>query len=412
MAGFGLNSDAAAEPATADLIITNVKIYRSPSQPVIDVGSVWLQDGNILRVEAGAGLPNAGADVERVDGRGRVLTAGYWNSHVHFSPPTWTDPGEMNDAELRALMERMLIRWGFTTVVDTGSDPRWTDALERRLRAGLPGPRILRTAGSFVGKGASPAYLDFKLPELETPEQARKATAAMVDLKPQGIKIFTGSFAGPGKALHMTQEVVDEITKTAHGAGLWVMAHPQSLRGMELAVNGGVDILAHTAPDAGRLPKDLVRAMVKHNVALIPTLQLWRFELSRAGAPPRAVDRFQQTGVDQLRDFASAGGEVLFGTDVGYMTDLDPTEEYQKMTEAGLGFRRILTSLTTAPARRFDSVAGGERGSEARGTITPGEPADLVLLASDPATDPTAFARPAMVFRNGLEIYSAPTGRP
>jgi imidazolonepropionase-like amidohydrolase len=47
------------------------------------------------------------------------------------------------------------------------------------------------------------------------------------------------------------------------------------------------------------------------------------------------------------------GGEVLFGTDVGYMTAYDPTEEYALMAKAGMTLLQILASLTAGPTERF-----------------------------------------------------------
>jgi hypothetical protein len=49
---------------------------------------------------------------------------------------------------------------------------------------------------------------------------------------------------------------------------------------------------------------------------------------------------------------------VLFGTDAGYMTVLDPTEEYVRLAEAGLTPMQILAALTTAPAARWRAPTG------------------------------------------------------
>ena len=70
--------------------------------------------------------------------------------------------------------------------------------------------------------------------------------------------------------------------------------------------------------------------------------------------------------------------QPLFGTDVGYMSDYDPTEEYVLMAEAGMSFRQILASLTTAPAEQF-----GE--SKQLGWVAAGFQADLVILKNDPS---------------------------
>jgi imidazolonepropionase-like amidohydrolase len=119
----------------------------------------------------------------------------------------------------------------------------------------------------------------------------------------------------------------------------------------------------------------------------------------REGIPPPAARRLMDEAVAQVRAFSSAGGEILFGTDVGYTDANDTEEEYRLMSRGGMSFRRILASLTTNPARRF-----GDSGR--RGRVVPGEEADLVILAADPASDVTAFSRVRFTIRAGKVIYS------
>ncbi len=45
----------------------------------------------------------------------------------------------------------------------------------------------------------------------------------------------------------------------------------------------------------------------------------------------------------------NAAAQVTGFTDVGYMTDHDPTHEYLLLGRAGLSFRQILTALATEP---------------------------------------------------------------
>jgi imidazolonepropionase-like amidohydrolase len=101
-----------------------------------------------------------------------------------------------------------------------------------------------------------------------------------------------------------------------------------------------------------------------------------------------------------LRAYSNAGGQILFGTDVGYMTDYDPTDEYVLMSRAGLTPMQILASLTTAPSERFKESA-------TRGTIAPGRDADLAVLAADPAQDAANFAKVRYTIRHGRIIYQA-----
>ena len=215
----------------------------------------------------------------------------------------------------------------------------------------------------------------------------------------EGVKIFTGSFQTPEHTILLPAEIVAAVTKTAHANGAFVVAHPTSRQGVVNAVMNGVDVLAHTAPPAGRFDDNLIRAIVERNVAMVPTLKLWSWELGRTGVPRVVIDAFERRGVGQVRQLHVAGGELLFGTDVGYMTDFDPRREYELLEQAGLGFGAILRMLTTNPARRF--------GEGETGTVRAGAPGDLVVYEDDPALSPASFSRVAYAIRGGRIVYEA-----
>jgi imidazolonepropionase-like amidohydrolase len=70
------------------------------------------------------------------------------------------------------------------------------------------------------------------------------------------------------------------------------------------------------------------------------------------------------------------------------------------MSRAGLGFREILASLTTGPAERYGL-------SRRSGRVAPGQDADLVVLASDPAQDARAFVNVRYTFQRGRMIWES-----
>jgi imidazolonepropionase-like amidohydrolase len=109
--------------------------------------------------------------------------------------------------------------------------------------------------------------------------------------------------------------------------------------------------------------------------------------------------------VAEVRQFARAGGQILFGTDVGFLTDHDPTEEYEHMARAGLTWQDILASLTTNPAMRFSE-------SRRRGRVEKGMDGDVVVLQADPAKDIRAFANVGYTIRGGQLIYNASSYSP
>jgi imidazolonepropionase-like amidohydrolase len=197
----------------------------------------------------------------------------------------------------------------------------------------------------------------------------------------------------------MPLDLAKAAVTEAHRTGKPVFAHPANQQGIELCLQSGVDILAHTTPDGGPWDSSLIARLKAANVALIPTLALWHVE-SR-GVPAADFEKgMKETALQQLRAYSEAGGQILFGTDVGYIDQFDTTEEFTWMSRAGLTFQQILASLTTNPAARFGDSAH-------RGRIAPGMDADLAVLSADPALDSTAFAKIRYTIRSGNVIYQA-----
>ncbi|HZW90207.1 MAG TPA: amidohydrolase family protein, partial [Myxococcaceae bacterium] len=187
-------------------------------------------------------------------------------------------------------------------------------------------------------------------------------------------------------------------TAAAHRHGLVVFAHPQTAEGLEAALSGGVDVLAHTDPDAGPWSPELVRRLLARHMALVPTLSLNRVITDQSQMSAAVRDRFIAAGKEQLRAFSAAGGEVLFGTDVGFLPEKDTDEEVRHMSEAGMDWRAILVSLTTAPARRMKDTA--------RGSLAVGAPADLVLVEGDPRADVQALTRVRGTWVAGKSVFA------
>lgn len=385
-----------------NLALVGAKIYPSPTEKPIMDGVVLIENGKIKAVGEN-GKIKIPPDTKILDCQGLTLTAGFWNSHVHFTEPKLMNPS-LSSSELTEHFQQMLTRFGFTTVFDTGSSIEITKKIRGRIASGeVSGPRILTAGEPLYPKDGVPIYLSdlkIKLPEVDSAEQAVLLVKEKIENGADGVKIFAGSWLGGDKVATMPLEIVKAITAETHRRGKLVLAHPQSLEGLQTAVDGGVDVLVHTAPDSGTWNKDLISKMKRRNVALIPTLKLWRFELEKEKLPAEVIRKFQNAGVEQLRAYAGAGGQILFGTDVGYMTDYDTAEEFLLMSQAKMDFRQILASLTTAPAKRFG--ASGKTGKIARGMD-----ADIVLLAGDPATDVKNLSSVKYTIRQGKIIYQS-----
>jgi imidazolonepropionase-like amidohydrolase len=401
----GMTPGGASDPAPATALVGG-RVQVSPDAAVISDGVVVLRgrlitavgDRNTVRVPPGA---------EVIDCAGATVTAGFWNSHVHFTQAVWTGAATAPAARLTDALRAMLTSYGVVRVLDTGSEPGNTDALRQRIESGeLPGPLIMRASGTFVPVGGSPYYvLPARLPELTSPSAASAMVDVVVDRGAEGVKLFTGSWASRTSIVVMPLDVVKAAADAAHRRGKFVIAHPSNSAGARAAIEGGVDILAHTFPtELDRRPWDraLPGMMRERGMALVPTLKLFPYELKKVDVPPAVVATVLGNGQAQLRAFAELGGQVLFGTDVGYMTDYDPTDEYVFMQAAGLSYARILAALTTAPAERFGAAAR-------TGRLAPGMIADVVVLEGDPERDVRALTKVRYTVRDGRVIYRKPS---
>lgn len=395
---------APAADAARVTALVGGRVQVSPDAAAIDDGVVLMEGRVITAVgtRAEVAVPR-GATI--VDCAGATVIAGFWNSHVHFTQPVWADaataPAERLDEALRA----MLTSYGIVRVLDTGSLPTNTVALRRRIESGeIAGPAIMMASGSLVPEGGSPYYvLPARLPEATDRATTTAIVETVLDGGADGIKLFTGSWASRQSIVVMPIDLVRAATDAAHRRGKFVIAHPSNSAGARVAIEGGVDILAHTFPsELDRRPWDraLPPMMGERGMALVPTLKLFPYELRKAGLPAEVVQIVLGFAQAQLRAFVDLGGEVLFGTDVGYMTDYDPRDEYVYMQEAGLSYAQILASLTTAPARRL----GGARA----GRLAPGADADVVVVNGAPERDIRALGDVRYTIRAGRTIYRKP----
>jgi imidazolonepropionase-like amidohydrolase len=395
----------AYEPGRAsDLALVGAKIYPSPTERPIENGQILIHDGHILAVGPSPSIKIPRA-AEVIDCKGLVVTAGFWNSHVHILLPSLLHAEKLSSKQISSQLEEMLTRWGFTTVFDIGSVLDNTNLIRRRIESGeVKGPRILTVGEPFWGKGGTPIYVTgfleanhISIPEVESSAQAAERVRQQIHDGADGIKVFTGSVEQDG-ILIMPLELAKAIVAEAHRAGKPVFAHPSNPQGLEVALQSGVDILAHTTPIGGPWGLSLVQRMKAAHMALIPTLTLWHVE-SRNESPEEFEKGMNTVVLPELRAYSEAGGEILFGTDVGYIPQFGTSEEFVWMSRAGMSFQHILQSLTTNPAQRFgDSTHSGR--------VAKGMDADLVVLGADPAQDATAFSRVRYTIRGGKIIYS------
>jgi imidazolonepropionase-like amidohydrolase len=332
---------------------------------------------------------------------GCVVTAGFWNTHVHFTEPKWRSSGRKPTGTLNAQLREMFTSRGFTTVVDTGSYPPDTLALRRRIESGeLIGPSIYTSGPGvyppngipYYVRGSIPFWLRPFVPQPSTPAAATRITERNLGRGADLVKLFTGSYVARGKVVTMPETIARAATTVAHSHGRLVFSHPSNLEGTRVAIGAGVDVLAHPPDSTEGVDRSVLQHMVDQGMAMIPTLKMFEDTVT---TDPNYLDPIHEV----IRQFRAMGGELLFGTDVGYLRDYRTDGEFRGLGSSGIDPRGVLRMLTTAPAGRF-------RLSTEVGTITAGKRADLTVLGGDPMEDPLAFSNVRATIRAGKPLYT------
>jgi imidazolonepropionase-like amidohydrolase len=379
------------------LAIEHSRIYVSPTDPPIEDGTVLIRDGLIAEVGRHVDVP---VDAAIVPCDHCVVTAGFWNAHVHFTEPKWTMAEWKHSDTLNGQLADMFLSRGFTTVIDLGSNPADTFSIRRRVEKGeLAGPYIY-TAGTalypphgapFYLRETMPRWMVAMLPQPTTPEDAQRIVRRNLSSGADLTKLFTGSWIARGHVLPMSLNIAAAAVSTSHLSGKLVFAHPSNLSGVEVAIHSGVDVLAHAADDTNGVDAALLSSAIHNNMAMIPTLKMFTKTVTK---DPHYMDPI----CAEVQQFHELGGTLIFGTDVGYMGDYSTDGEFVELGRSGLDWKTVLGMLTTNPAERMGVSAS-------KGTVTAGKLADLTILDADPAEGLTNFSRVRAVVRSGKVLW-------
>jgi len=402
IAGFLASAVQAQQPWALDA----VKIYPAPDVSPI-TGTIVIAGTKIRAVVAAS--DKGTTSVPRASQcNGGVVVAGFQNSHVHFTADEFRDARNLAAAELDSALTRMLTRYGYTTVFDIASDRDNTLALRDRIEKGdVRGPRILTAALPLFPSNGLPVYIKHmptellnKLPQPSSEAEALRIVRENFAAGTDGAKLFIATPQGDGTIKRMPLEIARVAVDEAHRRHKLAFAHPTDIQGIEDALEAHVDILAHPPLGApAPWPEALMKQVRDAGMSMMPTLKLLQVELEKQGVTAAVAEQVLTENVAEFGKFAAMGGQVLFGTDVGYVTDYDPAREYELMAQAGLTSMQILASLTTTPALRWKE-------QKQRGRIAGGMNADIVVLDADPADSPRNFAAVRCAIRNGEIIYA------
>jgi imidazolonepropionase-like amidohydrolase len=320
--------------------------------------AVIVEGGMITFAGPSAGSPPADERLE-VDG---FLMPAVADRHVHVR---LADPGAVLLGGVAAVRDLAWPADEILALADASELPSFN------------GPLIRAAGPMLTGRGGYPTKERWAPPgtglELEGPEHTARAVNELAGRGAGVIKVSLNAEAGPTP----TDAELAALVESAHGRGLPVAAHVQGVSQAERAVGAGLDEFAH-APWTERLSEQLLEAAAR-TMRVVSTLDI----LSFGEVTPEL-----RTACDNLVRFRAAGGQVVYGTDLGngaIPPGIDVREALLLHEAVRMSPEEVLIAMTAT-------------------RLEPGAPADLIALGRDPLEELDALRDLKLVVRAGRVV--------
>ncbi|HWZ66384.1 MAG TPA: amidohydrolase family protein [Stellaceae bacterium] len=383
--------------------------------------TVVVRDQRIEAVttRAGGDLPS---EAEVIDVSGMTILPGLIDCHDHLAMHGYDlarrwgiDEPQSTRALRTAKVLQDTLAVGYTAVRDAGGlDAGFKRAIDEGL---IAGPRlvislcIVSPIGG-IGDRVSPSGFSCCLPN--DPLLPDSVVNSLADVRPvvrrivragaDVIKCATtgGASSRPGHGPRDGAFNLDEmqaLTKEAHALDRRVMCHALGGRGLQIAIEAGVDSIEHGCY-LDEEP-ELLDMMAERGTFFVPTFAVYEYHRKSALAHVRErAQHLQEHHAESLRRAFAAGVKIAAGTDAGGHGHPSNAMEIECLVKAGLTPLQALRAATGWAAE----CLGLERDV---GTVEKGKLADLVVVAGDPLNDVAVLqdhAHIALVLKGGETV--------
>jgi imidazolonepropionase-like amidohydrolase len=403
-------------------VLKNARLIDGTGATPIEGATVVIRDDRIDAVTTRS-QSDWPAKAEIIDVSGMTMLPGLIDCHDHMANHRYSlehrwrldEPQSTRHLRTAAVLKQTLAA-GYTMIRDAaGCDAGFKRAIEEGL---IEGPRLVLSLSIIspiggIGDAVSPSGLplddcccipgDPLLPEsvVNSLADVRPVVRRMVRAGADVIKCATtgGASSRPGHGprdgafnLDEMQALVDE----AHALDRRVMCHALGGRGLDIAIEAGVDSIEHGCY-LDEDPRHLER-MAERGIFFVPTLLV--YEYHRKSPQPHVRERAQallEHHVTSIKRALQIGVKVVAGTDAGGHGHPANAGELECLVKSGMTSMQALQAATGWAAEclgRQDEL----------GTIQPGKLADLVVVAGDPLADIAVLrdsSRIALVIKDG-----------
>jgi imidazolonepropionase-like amidohydrolase len=403
-------------------VLKNARLLDGTGAAPVDGATVVIRDNRIEAVTT-RNQSDWPAEAEIIDVSGMTVLPGLIDCHDHMANHRYSlehrwrldEPQSTRHLRTAAVLKQTLAA-GYTMIRDAaGCDAGFKRAIEEGL---IEGPRLVLSLSIIspiggIGDAVSPSGLplddcccipgDPLLPEsvVNSLADVRPVVRRMVRAGADVIKCATtgGASSRPGHGPRDGAFNLDEmlaLVDEAHALDRRVMCHALGGRGLDIAIEAGVDSIEHGCY-LDEDPRHLER-MAERGIFFVPTLLV--YEYHRKSPQPHVRERAEallEHHVTSIKRALQIGVKVVAGTDAGGHGHPANAGELECLVKSGMTPMQALQAATGWAAEclgRQDEL----------GTVQPGKLADLVVVAADPLADISVLRDPtriALVIKDG-----------
>ncbi|MGH8209930.1 MAG: amidohydrolase family protein, partial [Steroidobacteraceae bacterium] len=365
---------------SADLVITNARVFSGTDDTEIPRASITLSGGRIERISRGAATAASGATV--IDAGGKTVMPGLIQGHIHLFrdvnghqfiiPKSDAEVSEYIEHRLKPMLENYL-HAGFTSVLSAGDLwPQIADVRDSVAAGKLKGPRLFIAGSVFQAPGgiyvcgaetqAKKAWCEQHM--FMAVDTAQAARAGVQQLAARGVDAIV--YDAVTNSRGFSSEVVAAMADEAHKHGLRVLVHNSDAKEVNELLQAGIDGFVHPPSITFDCDGSLLRGAGRKHVPVAITLGGYE-DTVRSGQATQAQRSDYVTSRQNVMMLLKAGAVPVFGLD---KAGVAPQEMVgivgRSMSEVGLSNAQVLRSATRDAARSL-------LGRKDLGTLEPGQ---------------------------------------
>ena len=424
--------------ARGNYVLQNLTVLDGNGTNAQEDMDIWIEGETIKSIGKNLFVP---PNVTPIDFTGKSVIPGFVMLHEHMFYPS-TTPGQTFGLDQMSYSFPLLYLAGGVTMMRTAGSimPQADVSIKQWINQGkIPGPKMDVTSPHMDREGL-PIVEFFTF---ENKEQAKNQVEFYADMGVTSIKVYN----------FINREDLKVIVEAAHERNMKVTGHLCSITYRE-AADIGIDNIEHgfgSCPDfladkepnecnpfmtssllqvdpESELVEDLINHLVKKNVALTTTINVWDPYTNREVVPggglkalaPLAKEKVYERwvskqGKDSIdyavfnklkildKKFSDAGGLLVAGTDPTYDGRIVPGYANMRLLEI-----LVEMGFTTQEAVKICTLNGAKylELEETIGTIEAGKIADLIILEENIKDKVTAIRSKKIVFKNGIGYNS------